>query len=144
MDDTQSFLDLQIDEEAGVQLTETSRWAKLLAILALSFAGIMFLGLLAFLGMSTEPSGGPYDAIDSRNMSVLKFFGGIFFLLVVVVVVTLMTFLLKAVSAIRASLMRKDPVLLTLGLGHLKNYFVLAGIVSIIMLMLNLFGFLVR
>ena len=50
MEDKQSFLDLQVDEQVSTQLTEASRWAKFLGIVVLIALGII--GLATFIAVS--------------------------------------------------------------------------------------------
>ena len=43
MEENQSFLELQVDQEASANITEASRWGKLLATMVLVAFGLMFL-----------------------------------------------------------------------------------------------------
>ena len=141
MEDNQSFLDLQVDDQTAIQLHETAKWGKFLAIAILSALGLcvlFFVGLWSQMGALFQS---PYDAYDERNVSFLKMIVAIFLLIAVIVVVILMVFLLKGANAIKTSVRTKDGALFNTGLAHIRNYFAMMGILSLLFIVLRLITF---
>lgn len=143
MEDNQSFLDLQVDEQASTQLTETSRWAKFLGITVLIAVGITVLmaGMLwnRFDGWFRE-----YEEMDDESIRVMKLVVVVCLVIVVAVCAIMMTFLIKGANAIRAGIRQKDQVLFNTGLGHFRNYLAMTGVLGVIFLLFSLIGFFAR
>jgi ABC-type uncharacterized transport system fused permease/ATPase subunit len=130
------FDDLQIDFLGAQQLTETSRWAKFLAIVFISLAGIFLLVILtAWNKLKTAIN----DASENGSQVVITIFIAV--AVIAVVVVVLMYFLIRSMNRIRISLRTKDQNLFNSGLEDLKIYFTMYGIISIILLIFNIFTF---
>ncbi|MET0465400.1 MAG: hypothetical protein ABW007_19725 [Chitinophagaceae bacterium] len=140
MEDNQSFLDLQIDDQAAINLHETSRWAKFLAIAILSAVGLVTLIFVGFWSAATSAFQS-FDEFDERNASMLKVIVTIALIIVLAIVVILMTFLLKGANAIKKAVTRKDAVLFNTGLAHIRNYFAMAGILSLLGLVIKIMNF---
>lgn len=143
MEDNQSFLDLQVDEQASTQLTETSRWAKFLGITVLVAVGItvLMVGMLwnRFDGWFRE-----YEEMDDESIRVMKLVVVVCLVIVVAVCAIMMTFLIKGANAIRAGIRQKDQVLFNTGLGHFRNYLAMTGVLGVIFLLFSLIGFFAR
>jgi hypothetical protein len=147
MEDNQSFLDLQVDEPASVQLTEASRWAKFLGVTVLVALGLTILMFGMFWSrMDTilQTMLQAYDQADERTIRIIKVMIVICLAVVVVISAVLMTFLIKGANAIRVAIRHKDPALFNNGLGYLRNYLAMMGVLGIIGLLFSLMGFLVR
>jgi hypothetical protein len=140
MEDNQSFLDLQVDDQTAVQLHETSKWAKFLAITLLSALGLFTLIIIGVWG-GLESAFSEFDSYDQSNTTMLKVVIGFVMIFVIAVVIILMVFLLKGASAIRRAMVQKDPALFNTGLSYFKNYFAMAGVISLLGLVLKLIGF---
>lgn len=141
MEDNQSFLDLQVDDQAAIQLHETSKWGKFLAIAVLSALALSVLFFVVAWSQVGSLFQSSYDGFDERNVSFLKMVVAIVMGIVVIVVVILMVFLLKGASAIKAAVRDKDGALFNTGLGHIRNYFAMMGILSLLFLVLRLITF---
>ncbi len=140
MEDNQSLLDLQVDDQTSVQLHETSKWAKFLAISVLSALGLFTLILLGVWG-GLDSAFREIDTYDESNTQMLKVVIGIVMIFVIAIVVILMMFLIKGANAIRRAMVQKDPVLFNTGLAHIRNYFAMAGVLSLLGLVFKLIGF---
>ncbi|MBO9660762.1 MAG: hypothetical protein J7527_18210 [Chitinophagaceae bacterium] len=140
MEDNQSLLDLQVDDQTAVQLHETSKWAKFLAISVLSALGLFTLILIGVWG-GLDAFFREIDTYDQNSMQMLKVVIGITMIFVIAIVVILMTFLIKGANAIRRAMVQKDPVLFNTGLAHIRNYFAMTGVIALLGLVLKLIGF---
>jgi len=141
MEDNQSFLELQIDDPAAIQLHETSKWGKFLAIAVLSALGLFVILVIVAWSQMGSLFQTTYGDFDERNMSFLKMISAIFFGIAVVVAVILMVFLLKGANAIKTAVRNKDGALFNTGLGNIRNYFAMMGILSLLFLVLRLIIF---
>lgn len=141
MEDNQSFLDLQVDDQTAIQLHETSKWGKFLAIAVLSALALFVLFFVGIWSQMDSLFQSSYGDFDERNMNFLKMVMAIFLGIAVIVVVILMVFLLKGANAIRTAVREKDVALFNTGLGHVRNYFAMMGILSILFLVLRLITF---
>ncbi|MGN6293364.1 MAG: hypothetical protein ACTHMV_11530 [Chitinophagaceae bacterium] len=143
MEDKQSFLDLQVDEQASTQLTEASRWAKFLGIVVLIALGITVL-MLGMLWNKLDELFSPYGEMDVESIRQTKI-GLVFFLVIIVVVFgIMMSFLVRGANSIRAGIRRKDQALFNIGLGQFRNYLAMMGVLSVLLLLFSLIGFFVR
>ncbi|HEX2848601.1 MAG TPA: hypothetical protein VHN59_18795 [Chitinophagaceae bacterium] len=143
MEDKQSFLDLQVDEQASTQLTEASRWAKFLGIVVLIALGITVL-MFGMLWNKLDELFSPYGEMDVESIRQTKI-GLVFFLVIIVVVCgIMMSFLVRGANSIRAGIRRKDQALFNIGLGQFRNYLAMMGVLSVLLLLFSLIGFFVR
>ena len=130
------FNDLQVDFIGAQQLTETSRWAKFLAILFISLAGILVVIVLTAwnkIKLSIDEA--------SSNGGQIVVIISVVVLIIAAVVVVLMYFLIRAMNRIKRSLRTKEQSLFNSGLEDLKIYFTMYGIIAIILLIFKLVGF---
>jgi hypothetical protein len=141
MESNQSFLELKVDNDATVNLTEACRWGKLLAILALIAFGLIFIIVISFQGLLVEQffAFEQLQATDSSLTSVILI---VAFLIAGVIVGLLLSFLLRGVNRIRIGIQNKDQLLFNRGLESLKSYFIMYGVLSIIGLLFTLLKFL--
>ena len=135
MQEDQSILELRVDEETTANLTEVSRWAKFMGILVLVAIGLVFL-MCAFLWNRIPTLFSARADADLSNQVKISLL--IFLIFVAGVVGVLMYFLIKGANCIRAGLRNRDQYLFTIGLGYLRNYFIMYGVMGIITLLLNL------
>jgi succinate dehydrogenase/fumarate reductase cytochrome b subunit len=136
MQEDQSIPDLKVDEETTVNLTEVSRWAKFMGVLVLVAIGLVFL-MCGFL-WNRIPIFFSSARADTELSNQVKISLLIFLILVAGVLGVLMYFLIKGANCIRAGLRNRDQYLFTIGLGYLRNYFIMYGVISIISLLFNL------
>jgi len=141
MEESQSFLELQLDKEASENLSEAARWGKLLGGMVLGAVGLLLL-LIILMGRqltslfltSSEMEGSEGDVLIIGLIG-----GGVF---VGAIVGILMSFLIKGANRIRQGILRKDQILFNNGLANLKNYFAMYGILGILGLLLSMLGLL--
>jgi uncharacterized membrane protein YjgN (DUF898 family) len=131
MEDNQSLLDLSVDGEARTNLGEVSRWANFMAVLVLIGMGCLVLAF-AFLWHRIDPlilasdEGGEAMAQQVKIMLV-------FVLIIAIVIVgVLMYFLIRGAQFLRAGIKTNDQERFTSGLGYLKNFFVMYGVLKIL------------
>lgn len=140
MEDNQSFLDLQVDEQASVQLTETSRWAKFLGIAILILLAI-FLAVFAMMWSKLDSLFLLYEEIDQGSVKIIKMLVAICLVIVAILTIVLMTFLIKGANGIRNGIRQKDQILFNNGLANFRNYLAMAGVLGILSLLFSLIGF---
>lgn len=143
MEDNQSFLDLQVDEQASTQLTETSRWAKFLGVTVLIALGITVL-MVGMLWNRLDGWFRQYEEMDDESIRVVKVIAAVCLVIAIAVCAIMMTFLIKGANSIRAGIRQKDQILFNTGLGHFRNYLAMAGVLGVIFLLFSLIGFFVR
>jgi|GEM_PF-834822 len=140
MEDNQSFLDLQVDEQASTQLTEASRWAKFLGFIVLIALGITVL-MFGMLWNKLDSWFLTYEEMDAESTRVVKVVVAVCLVIAVVIGAILMTFLIKGANSIRAGIRQKDQALFNIGLGHFRNYLAMMGVLGVIFLLFALIGF---
>lgn len=136
MQEDQSILDLKVDEEASANLTEVSRWAKFMGVLVTVAIGLAF--LMCALLWNRMPALFSSATTDTELSNQVRVFLLIILIVVAGVVGVLMYFLIKGANCIRAGLRTRDQYLFTIGLGYLRNYFIMSGVIGIITLLFKL------
>ena len=145
MEDNQSFLDLQVDEQASVQLTEASRWAKFLGIVVLIGLGItMLMFVLLWSRLDTGLLSLFEEGMDAESIRIMKVVLAVCLVIAAAITAIMMTFLIRGANSIRAGIRQKDQVLFNIGLGHFRNYLAMVGVMGVIFLLMSLIGFFVR
>jgi hypothetical protein len=61
-------------------------------------------------------------------------------IIVIAIVAVLMSFLIKGANRIRAGIQNRDQVLFNNGLGNLKNFFVMYGVLAVLGMVFTLLG----
>lgn len=143
MEENQSLLELEVDNEASANLTEVSKWGKFLAIIVLVALGMIVL-LVAFIWSKLGTLLSTTDDMPPEAVSVTKVMIVIALLIGGAIVGVLMSFLIKGANQVRYGVVNKDQVIFNSGLANLKNYFVMSGILGILGLLFSLLGFLSR
>lgn len=143
MEENQSLLELEVDNEASANLTEVSKWGKFLAIIVLVALGMIVL-LVAFIWSKLGTLLSTTDDMPPEAVSVTKVMIVIVLLIAGAIVGVLMSFLIKGANQVRYGVVNKDQVIFNSGLANLKNYFVMSGILGILGLLFSLLGFLSR
>jgi len=143
MEENQSFLELQVDKSALENLSEASRWGRLLAIMVLVALGL-FLLLIIVMGrqfgemvLTTEEMKGSGGDLFWVGLIVAFVFVG-------AIVGVLMSFLIKGANRIRNGIRNKDQLLFNSGLANLKNYFAMYGILGILGLLIAMLGLITK
>jgi len=141
MDENQSFLELQVDQDLSANLMEASRWGKFLAVMVIVAIGLFFLmaillsGRLAGQFLTVEQMQG-----NGADLLMVGLIVG--FAIIGIIVGILMSFLIKGANRIRNGIRNKDQMLFNSGLANLKNYFVMYGVLSILGLLFSFLGLL--
>jgi hypothetical protein len=100
----------------------------------------MGLFLILFLSLQSQLSRGLSDLIPGFGAS--EGFGIILVVIIIVIGIVglLMYFLLRAATHIRGGIETKDQQQFNAGLGYLKSYFTMYGIIAIIGLIVKILG----
>jgi ABC-type multidrug transport system fused ATPase/permease subunit len=130
------FNDLQVDFIGSQHLKDTYSWAKFIAILFISLAGL----LLFFFLISWNKLKVLFDEASGNGSQVMTA-AALILIAVAAVLIVMMFFLLRSMNRIRTSLRTKDQQLFHSGLQDLKIYFTIFGIISILMLLTKLISF---
>ncbi|HYM94752.1 MAG TPA: hypothetical protein VET23_11480 [Chitinophagaceae bacterium] len=139
MEENQSVFDLQVDETASRNLSGAAGWAQFMAIFAFVFMGIILLAIFAFRNQILAGISSFIPGLESSQM-----FGFITATVIFAVIICaiLMILLLRGAILIRRGIQTKNQITFNSGLGSLKSYFTMIGILYIILIFLNLIGLL--
>ncbi|MFC0773292.1 hypothetical protein [Terrimonas alba] len=140
MEENQSLLELQVDKQASDNLVETSRWAKLLAVIGLICIGVLFLVLVLLRNKIAEQFLS-LEELKGSESSIFIISLVVGFLIVALVFGMLLNFLLKGANRIRQGILHNDQTLFNSGLSSLKNYFIMYGVLGILGLLFSLLAF---
>lgn len=143
MEENQSFLELQVDQEASANITEASRWGKLLATMVLVAFGLMFLMFILMWDRLAEQFF-TLEEMQGSGSDILMVSIIVAFVFVGAIVGLLMSFLIKAANRIRNGIRNKDQIMFNSGLANLKNYFAMYGVLGILGLLFSLIGLLIK
>jgi hypothetical protein len=139
MEENQSLLDLQVDPAAANNLTELSRWGKLLGLLISIGFGLFLILMIALWGKFSSALFSR-DDLDAKNVQMLRIVFIVVFLIVGVVLGIMMSFLIKGANRIRLGIQNRDQLLFNSGLNSFKNYFAMYGVIALIGLFFELIG----
>jgi hypothetical protein len=139
MEENQSLLDLQVDREAASNLTEATRWGKLLALITTIGFGL-FLILIFFLWGKLSNVLFSNDELDNKNFQMLRIAFIVAFLIMGVILGIMMSFLVKGANRIRLGIQNRDQLLFNSGLNSIKNYFAMYGVLALLGLFFELLG----
>lgn len=137
MEEQTSLFELNVDNNTSMELVETSRWSKLLAILVLSMIG---LSVAALLFAWNRIKSALHEEIPSDEGSMIMSVAVIVLAVIIIVGGLMMFFLIRAGNRIRTSLRNNDQQLFNTGLNDLKVYFTFVGVIGILSLLSNLFS----
>lgn len=138
MEENRSLLDMGVDSAAQNNLMETSRWSKLMAILILVAIGLSVLIMaIAWNSMTAIMHWGSESQGAGAIMAVMM-------VIVIAIVAVLMSFLIKGANRIKAGIQNRDQVLFNNGLGNLKNFFVMYGVLAVLGMVFTLLGLTAR
>lgn len=135
MDERQDLFDFGVDNMTAQELNDMSRWSRLLSILIFSLCGIVLLVLLLAGGKITDGLSQEIGSDEGASMFIVILVAVV---IAIVVVSIMMYFLMRAANRIRAGIRLKDQSLFNKGLGDMKTYFTIFGVLSILGLIGNL------
>ncbi len=141
MEENQSFLELQVNQETTTNITEVSRWSKFFAVMVLVGFGLVVL-MFMFLWGQLASQFLTVDEMQSGDANMALGVIIVVLLITAAIVVILMSFLLKAANRLRNGIRNRDQVLFNSGLANLKNYFAMYGVLGILGLLFSLLGLL--
>lgn len=141
MEENQSFLELQVDQQASANLNEVSRWGKFFGLLVVIGMALFFL-LFIFFWTRFLGAFATLDQSDSQNIEMVRIVMIVAFVIVGVIFGIMMSFLIKGANRIRAGIRNKDQLLFNSGLASFKNYFAMYGVIAIIGIFFALIGLL--
>ena len=130
--ETPNLFDLHIDGESSGFLSETSRWARFLAIIGFIMVGFMVLISLIIIGLgdSNPMMQASFQSAGYSNPTVL----GIIYLVMAVVSIFPYMYLLQFANKMKAALRGDDQATLNSAFSSLKSCFKFVGVFTIIML----------
>lgn len=135
MDENQSLFELEVDHITSEELLDTSRWQKMFGIIILTIIGLV---LIAFLVAWNKIAAVISEAITGESgQAAMAVIVGII-LLVAAVLGTMSWFLIRGAGRVRTALRIKDQLLFNNGLGDLKTFFIIYGVIGILGLLSNL------
>ena len=134
MEDKQDLFNFQIDHQGREEFTELSRWGRLQGIVVLCMLGI---GFFTFI-FAWKKIGVAISLSTPGEADRLVGFMAIIFIIAGLIVGVTMYFLIRGSNRIRLAVRTQDRTLLSRGLGDLRSYFAILGVLSIIALLSNL------
>ncbi|HMR91899.1 MAG TPA: hypothetical protein PKC69_06280 [Chitinophagaceae bacterium] len=138
MEDNKSlFDDLKVDFQTGAEVTEMSRWIKMLGIMLLVIPGLVLLMfLVGWNKMAVLFSEGLDAAGEGGTIAVTMI------LLVAIVVAAILGliafFLIRGGKRLYTGIRTRDQVMFNSGLGDVKSFFIIYGVLGLLGLLLNL------
>ena len=99
MEDNRSFLELQVDQQVADNLSEASRWAKLLAVIGLIGMGLLFFVLLFLRNKIAEQFLTKDEMSNESGIVGFALLAG--FLFFAAIVGVLLNFLIRGANQIR-------------------------------------------
>ena len=138
MEENQSLLELEVDQEASSNIIEMAKWTKLFGVLVASLIGLFVLFFI--LASRTIRSGlnNIMEMNDEQAVSAtILVFSFILFLFVGISTVILV-YLFKGVNGLRAGIRNKDQLAFNMGLANLRNSFAIYTSIMILMLLIQL------
>lgn len=134
MEQDKSIFKLEVDVLASAHLRDASRWAKFIALIGFSSL-VLFLFFLIIFGPQYM-EGISMLVTDSQELVIVF---TIIIILVFILLGTLCLFLLRGANKTRRGLTGKDQKSFNEGLVYFRNYFMMYGIISVLVLFFNLF-----
>ena len=140
MDENQSLLELEVDQETGTNITEMAKWARLFAILVSSIIGLFVLILFLFwrtlaLYFSTMP-----ELNDSQAGYGVMIGVSIVAIIFIAICTVILVYLFKGVNGLRNGVRNKDQLAFNIGLANLRNSFAIYAVATIVLVLIQLTG----
>ena len=132
---TTDLFDLQIDQQTSIQLNETAKWGRFLAIVGFVFSGLMLIALVSALtlgSLASDSGGSPSSMAAVLGGGIVIFIYFVFALLFFIPCLYLYNFSSKMQAALRAN----QQETLNIAFANLKSCFKFLGILTIIMLVI--------
>jgi hypothetical protein len=129
MEESQSILELHVDQTASKNLSDAARWAKFLSVLGFVCVGFV---LIFFIAMRSQITGALSRLIP--GFSELDSMGMLIGIIVIIagLVGLLLYFLFRGSLLIKKGIETKSQDVFNSGLGLLKAYFIMYGIITIV------------
>jgi hypothetical protein len=139
MEQEQSLLssDLQIDSISHSHLTETSKWAKFIAIAGFIFSGIIIIFALYYINLLMEARS-IYGGFRRDNSSLVL--AGVFYIVVAIIWIITSIYQLRFATKLQNALQGNNQDELQSSFLNFKIYYRISGIVTIVSLLLSVLG----
>ena len=131
--------DLQVDGHAKMQLGETAKWGKFIAIVMFILAGLIIIfGLIAGAALSGtfRRLGGAYDILGGFEGPVLI----IVFVFIAAVIALIYYFLYQFSVKVKAAVVTENKQDLGTALKSLKTFFIITTVLAILGLLINIYN----
>ena len=129
MEESQSILELQVDQTASKNLSDAARWAKFFSIVGFIGIALMVICVLAFQSRIVEALSEIIPGLSTTSGMALVITT---FIIVAVIVGILMYFLFRASILIKRGIETRNQDAFNSGLASLKAYFTMYGILTIL------------
>jgi hypothetical protein len=139
MDEEQSLFEMDVDHATGEELLDMSRWQRMFGVLIVISVGLVLLTLV--LGWNKIATGAD-EAFASGGSQAAMAFLAVIVVLVALVAAIMAGLLVRGAARIKASIRTKEQSLFNSGLSDLKTFFIIYGVISLILLLGNLVAFL--
>lgn len=136
MEEQKSLFEIEVDDNAGKEMNELSKWTKLFGIIVLCLIAICIL----FLAFSWNRLDEVITVEAAGETAGLMGVVAVIVIIVAVIAGIMMFFLVRSANRIRRGLHNRDQLEFNDGLADLKTFFVFMGIFSILSLLSNLFN----
>ncbi|HVM89931.1 MAG TPA: hypothetical protein VMT76_17215 [Puia sp.] len=126
------LINLNVDDNAGNILKETTRWTKFISIVGIIGVALLLVSLIF--------AGSVITALSSRIMSGFEALAGVlmFFIVVILAIVGFMVYLLYRFSTlVRKGIETQDQGIFNSGFNVLKIYFIISRVFAICSLLIN-------
>ena len=139
MDQEQNLLssDLQIDSLSHSHLTETSKWAKFIAIAGFIFSGMIIIGAIYVINLMMEVRN-TYGSFRRDTSSLML--GGVFYIVIAIIWTITSIYQLRFATKLQNALLGNNQDELQSAFLNFKIYYRISGIVTIISLLLSVLG----
>ena len=130
------LFELQVDYDSGNSFSETSKWAKFLSIVYFVCIGIAVLFTAFSSAIIIQALATIMPELASVGGVIV---GGVILALIIFTYLTILLY--RFATQVKQGILNRDQALFNDGVKNLKNYFLIYGVFSLLMLVLNLVGF---
>ena len=138
MDEEQSLFEVEVDHATSEELLDTCRWQRMFGVLIVMGVGLVLLTLL--FGWNKILRVAEETFASSGSEAAMAFLAVIVFLIAIVAAI-MAGLLIRGAGRVKTSIRTKDQSLFNSGLGDLKTFFIIYGVVSILGLLGSLVSF---
>ncbi|MEO7532160.1 MAG: hypothetical protein ABIS69_12135 [Sediminibacterium sp.] len=142
-DSFSSMVELQVDESAQTHLLDTSKWTRFLAIISFVFMGLLVLGLVFLFvfkdNLSRAFTKSPqFSQFGAMGTSMILEVISVIIVIGVGLFMVITYYLLRFSTQTTKGIEQQNQVALEIGIGSLKHYMIITGVLGIISLLFGL------